>query len=68
MEVESVNQNGRELFVRTFANVRYKPPALPDRDFLGDWTVPESRRGTRNGHLVAGQHSGAELTSVRRHG
>lgn len=66
MKVESVNQNGRELFVRSFANVRDKPPTLPDGDLTGGRTVPESRRGARDGHLVAGQHRGTELSSMRR--
>lgn len=68
MEIECVKQNGRELFVRAFANVRDKPPPLPDGDFSGDRTVPESRRGTRYRHLVTGQHSGTEITSMRRRG
>lgn len=36
MQCQRVNQNGRELFVRAFANIRDKPPTLPDRDFSGD--------------------------------
>lgn len=68
MEVESVNQNERELLVRTFANVRDKPPTLPDGDFSGDGTVAESGRSARDGDFVAGQHSRTELTSVRRRG
>jgi hypothetical protein len=68
MEVESVNQNGRELFVRTFANVRHKPPPPPNGDFSGDGTVAESRRGARYGYLIRRQHRRAEQASVRRHG
>ena len=68
MKVESVNQNGWELFVRTFSNVRHKPPPPPNGDFSDDGTVPESRRGTGYRHLVTGQHSGTEITSMRRRG
>lgn len=62
MEVESVNQIGRQLFVRTFSNVRYKPPTFPDGDFSGDGTVPESGRGARNGYLIRRQPRGTKLT------
>lgn len=68
MQIECVNQNGRELFVRPFANIRDKPPALPDGDFAGDRTVAQSGSSARDGDFVAGQHSRTELTSVRRRG
>lgn len=68
MQFQRVNQNGGELFVRAFANVRDKPPTLPDGDLTGDRTVSESRRGTGYRHLVTGQHSGTEITSMRRRG
>lgn len=62
MKVESVNQNGRELFVRSFANVRDKPPTLPDGDLTGDRTVAQSGRGARDGYLIRRQPRGTELT------
>lgn len=66
MQIECVNQNGRELFVGTFANVRDKPPTLPDGDLTGGRTVPESRRGARDSYLIRRQHRGTELSSMRR--
>ena len=68
MQIECVNQIGRELFVRPFANIRDKPPTLPDGDFSGDRTVAQSGSSARDGDFVAGQHSRTELTSVRRRG
>jgi len=62
MQCQRVNQNGRELFVRAFANIRDKPPTLPDGDFSGDGTVPESGRGARNGYLIRRQPRGTKLT------
>jgi len=68
MQCQRVNQNGRELFVGTFANVRDKPPTLPDGDLTGGRTVPESRRGARDSYLIRRQHRGTELSSMRRRG